>query len=135
MTGPTNVAAIVSVDSVSDLAVLRTETTSANFLTLSRQVPELGSMVYTVGHPGGIPWFLTQGTVGTIFRLSTNRVEGVMCNITIYYGSSGGPLVNNNGEVVGVIGAMINRNSGMALAYPTENIVTIYPSLNSAQTL
>ena len=128
--GPTNEASIVAVNSNLDLVVLHTVTPPREHLTISYELPEVGSTVFSMGHPAGLPWMLSNGMVGSIFRTSRNEPEGIMCALPIYLGFSGGPVINNNGEVVGVVGAMLHRGSGMALAYPIANVARIYSGLN-----
>ena len=66
------------------------------FLTISNRIPEIGEDVFAVGNPRGFGFTLSTGIV------SGHRDIYIQTNTDITYGSSGGPLFNVTGEVVGI---------------------------------
>ncbi len=103
-----NVGAVVEEISPSnDLAVLRTQQPVNGYLTLApSRSAAVGQEVFTMGFPakallGEEPKF----TDGTISALSGPGGEALFLQISVPVqpGSSGGPLLNNSGEVLGVI--------------------------------
>ena len=80
---------------------------TASFLRLSPQrVPSLGDIVFTVGYPtpdllGTDPKY-TNGTVSALSGLRSDA-SFLQISVPIQPGNSGGPLVNEDGEVVGVV--------------------------------
>jgi S1-C subfamily serine protease len=94
-----------------DIAILKIDTPTPDYLVMDSQ-PELavGDHVFTIGFPveellGQEPKF----TDGAISSLSGIKGEATFMQITVpvHPGNSGGPLLSENGKVVGVIAATI----------------------------
>lgn len=78
-------------------------------------VPEQGDKVYVIGHPSGMMWTLTEGIVSSNYRLiedDMGKEKVIQASAGIYFGNSGGPLINEKGEVVGVASKMIVPHIG-----------------------
>lgn len=69
--------------------------------------PRDGEVVYSLGHPAGQDWSLTQGIISWSYRVRPNQQRYTQTSAQTYFGNSGGPLINNRGEVVGVASAII----------------------------
>jgi S1-C subfamily serine protease len=90
---------VASEDEPADLALLCTIVFSTNSLTrlpLAESTPRVGSAVYAIGSPRGFANSLSSGIV------SSFRDTWLQTTAPISPGSSGGPLLNPDGEVVGV---------------------------------
>ena len=95
---------------------------------------KLGDTVFTVGSPVGIEYFgtVTNGIISGLNRLvevsvkNSNSGDWVMeviqTNAAVNPGNSGGPLLDANGDVVGVISMKLVENSieGMGFAIPID---------------
>lgn len=100
-------AAVVSTASSTDVAILKVDASNISYLSLaSSKNVRLGDEVFTIGYPlahmlGTDPKY----TDGVISAKSGLGGEAIAFQITvpIQPGNSGGPLVNTNGQVVGVI--------------------------------
>lgn len=127
-------AEMVGGDRDSDLAVLRISLDPARL----RPVPlsnsdslNVGQTVLAIGNPFENNWTLTSGIVSALNRriigLNNYSIGGVIQTDTaINPGNSGGPLLNLNGEVIGVNSQIESRtrsNSGVGFAVPS-NLVT-----------
>src|SRR5258708_10719686 len=88
----------VAGDSTSDLALIRIDADTSRFPTLpiAREPVKPGDRVLALGHPQETVWSFTQGVVGAI------QQGAIQHDASISHGSSGGPLLNARGEVVGV---------------------------------
>jgi S1-C subfamily serine protease len=92
-----------------DLALLRVSKRTPGYLSLASQpAPKLGDAVFTVGFP--VPNVLgaeSKFTEGTVSALSGpgNESTVLQVSVPVQPGNSGGPLVNYQGEVIGVITA------------------------------
>ncbi len=90
-----------------DVAILKIEDSTPSFLTLGNiKNVKQGEKVFTMGYPvAGLLGEQAKYSEGTISSLTGIGGEGSLLQITVPVqpGSSGGPLVNENGEVVGVI--------------------------------
>ncbi len=100
-------ATIVGVDQPNDLAVLRIENPSSNFLELAPERSlRVGQKVFTLGFP--VPDVLgtsVKYTEGVVSSLSGLRDAASILQITVPVqpGNSGGPLIDEQGRVVGVV--------------------------------
>ena len=114
-------AKVIGKDAQTDVAVVRLEKPPAN-LTAARlgdsEKLEVGEWVVAVGSPLGLEQTVTAGIVsgkgrpGRHVQMSGKRVRGyIQTDAKINPGNSGGPLVNLEGEVVG-INTLINVGPG-----------------------
>lgn len=112
-------AYVVDYNEAQDIALLRLDQPTEERQALKLCVPtddDVGKTVYAVGFPGlsdnsiidpTTTWGLSDITItrGSISRLTTTSGSGVrrvQTDTVIQHGNSGGPLVNENGSVVGV---------------------------------
>ncbi|NTV13000.1 MAG: trypsin-like serine protease [Desulfobulbaceae bacterium] len=111
-------AEAVRIDSISDLALLKVSTVQplpALAFAQARSAT-LGQDVFTVGFPNpdlqGVTAKLTKGSVSSLAGpLDDSRFYQI--SVQVQPGNSGGPLLDNNGNVVGVVSAQIK--DGLAL--------------------
>ncbi len=116
-------ATIVGVDASDDLAVIRvsglTNLTAATFASSSSL--QVGQTVVAVGAPLGLANTVTSGIVSNTARpvqtgdsssTATATFDAIQTDAAINPGNSGGPLVNLNGDVVGINAAIASANSG-----------------------
>ncbi|WP_456364455.1 S1C family serine protease [Priestia aryabhattai] len=87
----------------------------------------IGTPVYTIGNPYD---FLFSVSNGVISNLNRNVVfeDGdfdellIQTTINVNPGNSGGPLLNENGEVIGIVSSMLEDSYGMSFAVPAKLI-------------
>ena len=84
---------------------------------------KVGDKVYALGNPFGFSGTLTQGIISRI-DYSKNRIQ---TDAAINPGSSGGPLLNKKGEIIGINQAIYNpdnniSNIGIGFAIPINSI-------------
>jgi len=109
-------AKVIGTDPPSDLAVIKIKQDNLPFLSLgdSDQL-EVGDWVLAVGNPFGLSHTLTAGIVSAKGRsgIGLNDYENfIQTDAAINPGNSGGPLVNLDGEVVGINTAIFSRSGG-----------------------
>jgi S1-C subfamily serine protease len=103
------VASVVADSPSSDLAVLRVETRSASFLSIApERSVQVGEHVFTMGFPapgilGTEPKF-SEGSIAALSGLGGDAMN-LQISIPTQPGNSGGPVVNDRGEVVGIVHA------------------------------
>ncbi|MBE7711011.1 MAG: trypsin-like serine protease [Cyanobacteria bacterium SIG31] len=84
---------------------------------------EVGQKVLAIGNPFGFNGTLTQGIISRI-DYAKNRIQ---TDAAINPGSSGGPLLNKNGEIIGINQAIYNpdnniSNIGIGFAIPINSV-------------
>ena len=103
-------------DPQSDVAVIEIEATGLSALPLANSSRlEVGEWVIAVGNPFGLSHTVTVGIVSATGRtgLGINDYEDfIQTDAAINPGNSGGPLVNLEGEVVGMNTAIFSRSGG-----------------------
>lgn len=102
------VTEILASDPDADLAVFRVDVGDETLLPLGiAEDAEVGDRVRILSHPDGRCFFLTTGAVARYMRVPPREGVGerTWMSVTADYakGSSGGPVVNNAGRVVGVV--------------------------------
>ena len=80
-----------------------------------------GDPVYTVGHPVGLRHSVTSGIISG-FREHAG-VRYIQTDAPINPGNSGGPLIDRNGEVVGVNTMILADTEGIGFAIPIEVVL------------
>ncbi len=94
-------ATIVSINRGHDLALLRVSgLREAKALLLAEQTPAVGQRVYALGNPHGLDSTFSQGIVSSVRWFEGVRV--VQTTAAISPGSSGGPLLDGQGQVIGI---------------------------------
>jgi V8-like Glu-specific endopeptidase len=71
---------------------------------------EVGADVYAVGHPSGLHWTFVKGYISQIHRQfswspdqeNRHKASVIQSQIPLYEGNSGGPLISENGKLIGV---------------------------------
>jgi S1-C subfamily serine protease len=99
---------------------------------------EVGDIVIAIGNPFGLDDTMTTGIVSGIGRLIPATAGGgtipntIQTDAPINPGNSGGPLLNTQGEIVGMNTALLtdtNTFSGIGFAIPSNTIAKIVPAL------
>ncbi len=97
---------VVGYDAEIDLAVLQVNEKDLpnDFLEFADKRPLIGDDVYALGHGMSQIWSLTKGILSYDYRRNpgTSFVHYIQTDAVINSGNSGGPLLNEDGEVIGV---------------------------------
>src|SRR5215203_2940791 len=128
-------AEVVGADPGTDVALLEVDAPKSAFhpLTLGRSAEmEVGDPVVAIGNPFGLDRTVTSGIVSALQRqieapngFSISHV--IQTDAAINPGNSGGPLINANGEVIGInaqiaTGGGGNGNVGIGFAIPIDTV-------------
>jgi serine protease Do len=81
-----------------------------------------GEEVVAIGHPYGLSYTATAGVVSKADRLQ-NGIPYIQIDAAINPGNSGGPLINMNGEVVGVNSFIYREAEGLGFALPVQPLI------------
>jgi serine protease Do len=111
-------AKLVGADPKTDLAVIKIEAgeplTHVNFGDSDRM--DVGDWVVAIGHPRGLDQTVTQGIISAKHRRGitdpNSYQDFLQTDAAINPGNSGGPLINLNGEVIGVNSVIVSQSGG-----------------------
>lgn len=128
-------ARILGRDRLTDTALLRMEgNVPSTPLPLGRSSDlAVGEMVVAVGNPLGLSHTVTQGLVSATERMVPGEnapfVDFIQTDSAINPGSSGGPLLNLYGEVVGINTAIVSDAQLIGFAVPIDTVKRVLPLL------
>jgi len=135
--GVSHDAKVVGTDNETDLAVIKIETNRP--LTVAKlgnsDGMEVGDWVLAFGSPFGLQKTVTAGIVSATGRDIVPQRQFqkfIQTDAAINPGNSGGPLVNLNGEVIGINTAILtdtNAYAGVGFALPSNTVVQVYNQL------
>jgi len=114
-----SIAKVVYDDSYYDLAFISFDLpTLSNPLFLTKENIKDGDTTIAIGHPYGLNYTATEGIISKASRLQ-NNLQYIQIDAAINPGNSGGPLLNIDGEVIGVNTFIIQNanNLGFSLSY------------------
>ena len=136
-------AEVIGTDIFSDIAVLKiVENVSQSLKPLiigNSSELEVGEQVIAIGNPFGLAGTMTTGIISNTERLlpigelGFSIPDAIQTDALINPGNSGGPLLNMNGQVIGMNTATFVAGtsgfSGIGLAIPSNAITRIVPVL------
>ncbi len=130
--GPFTVSGIVAIDRQHDLVLLKTSRESSSFLTLSTASPALGDEVSVYGAPLGLQGTLSRGIISAE---PTAQEQLLQISAPISPGSSGSPLLNAAGEVIGVVTSSRMEGQNLNFAVPAVYVSSLVRSVGSMRPL
>ncbi len=127
---------VLGVDPITDVAVVKIDATDLPTVTLG-QAENLtpGEWAIAIGNPLGLDNTVTVGIISAVDRSSSQvgvpdkRVRFIQTDAAINPGNSGGPLLNAQGEVVGINTAIRADAQGLGFAIPIETAQRIADQL------
>ena len=128
-------ARIIGVARQLDLAVIKIEAHKLSALPIRKALlPRQGELVFAFGSPEGLRNSVTMGVVSAVARQPDpdSPLVYVQTDTPINPGNSGGPLVDADGELVGINTFILSRsggNQGLGFAIPAGVVAFAYPQL------
>jgi hypothetical protein len=119
---------IIGIDNAHDLALLSIKGVKAPKLTIgdSKQMA-VGDEVYAVGNPLGLEGTFSQGVIGGIRQIGDDSLLQITAPISP--GSSGGPVFNATGQVIGIAVATFKGGQNLNLAIPSTYLTALLGNL------
>jgi serine protease Do len=134
-------ARVIGTDKATDLAVIKIDSGSALPIVKMGNSDEsqVGDWVEAIGSPFALAQTVTAGIISAKNRTIDQGAPGqfqhfIQTDAAINPGNSGGPLLNMNGEVIGVNTAIYTQSAGyqgIGFAMPSNTVVSIYNDLIS----
>jgi S1-C subfamily serine protease len=120
------VLGFVDYDETKDIALIRVESKTRPMATLARARPLVGARAYVIGAPKGYEFSISDGLISQIQKLDGFDQYQVSCPFSP--GNSGGPILNNRGEVVGIAAWTRNGAQNVNFATPAIEALKLNPS-------
>jgi serine protease Do len=131
-------AKLVGADPKTDLAVIKISSSSPlpHVTFGDSDKMEVGDWVVAIGHPRGLDQTVTQGIISAKHRTGitdpSSYQDFIQTDAAINPGNSGGPLLNLNGEVIGINAAIVSQSGGfegIGFAIPSNMALYVAKSL------
>jgi len=120
-----------------DLAVLKIDATHLPPLPIGNyDAVRKGDIVFALGSPGGLRGSVSMGVVSAVARQldADSPLVYIQTDAPINPGNSGGPLVNVDGELVGINTFILSRSGvsqGLGFAIPSSVVASAYSQLRT----
>jgi hypothetical protein len=128
--GTVSVVGIVAADLANDLAVIRVASSGVP-LTVNAEVPKRGAKVYAFGSPRLLEATMSDGIISAVRDIE--GVERYQMTAAVSPGSSGGPLTNACGEVIGVAYMKVRDAESLNFAIPSRFVVDVLKNVGPPQ--
>jgi Trypsin-like peptidase domain/Surface-adhesin protein E len=109
-----------------DLAILSSVGPRAPYLMLASVPPAVGEQVIVIGAPEGLTNTVSNGIVSARRKIGSRQLLQISAPISP--GSSGGPVLNARGEVVGVSESILREGQNLNFAVPVSDVLALAAS-------
>jgi S1-C subfamily serine protease len=124
---------IVGVDPSADIALLKGPEFSESLELADSDEVSIGEKVIAIGNPLGLSFTVTEGIVSATERLGPNGMNAyIQTDVTLNPGNSGGPLINKEGEVIGVNNFKLGGAEGLGFALESDVVMEVVNEINVA---
>ena len=128
-----NILGVTAVDTTRDLAILKVSSVlDAEAIPMGdSDTVQVGSPVYAVGNPRGLEGTFSQGIISSIRKIGTDKILQITAPISP--GSSGGPVLNEKGHVIGVSVATYRSGQNLNFAIPSNYLEKLIKQISIVQ--
>lgn len=124
--GSAHPASFVGQDAFYDVALLKV---SGSFTALplgNSDELQVGKKVIAIGNPYGLAFSVTEGIVSALKRTGPNgKAEYVQTDVSLNPGNSGGPLIDTQGEVIGINNFKVSSAESLGFALESNSLKRI----------
>lgn len=129
-------AKVVGSDKQTDVALLKIDAKGMATLPIgdSDKIKK-GQWVLAIGSPFGLDSTVTAGIISAINRDTGDYLPFIQTDVAVNPGNSGGPLINMQGEVIGINSQIISRSGGfmgISLAIPIDDVMRVVDQLRTS---
>lgn len=128
--GPFDSVRILYRDDSRDLALIKVETSAARPLFIAKDIAlKPGERVLAIGNPFGLEKAVTEGLIGGV-RNTKQGMELIQSSVHVYPGSSGGPLLDFSGQVIGITTSSIEGAENLSFSVGATTISEFLKAYN-----
>ena len=118
------ISGVAALDGLHDLVILAVDGLSVDGAPLSqRATVDVGETVFAIGNPRGLEGTFSQGIVSSLRTLDDFTLLQITAPISP--GSSGGPIVDEKGEIIGVAVATYRSGQNLNFAVPSRYVAEL----------
>lgn len=138
--GESYVARVIGADPANDIAVLKIDAPPTSLFPVGlgdSSSLKVGQKAFAIGNPFGLERTMTVGIISSLNRSLRSKSGSMMKGIVqidaaLNQGNSGGPLLDNGGQLIGMntaIASSVGENTGVGFAVPANTIRRVVPEL------
>lgn len=128
-------ARVIGIDKRTDVAVVKIEGSKLPWLPIGDSDKiKVGQWVVAIGSPFGLDNSVSAGIISSKARDTGDFLPLIQTDVAVNPGNSGGPLINMNGEVVGINSQIYSRSGGfmgISFAVPIDEAMKVVDQLKS----
>jgi len=129
-----NIEGYTAIDAQRDLIILKVPTFGPEIILLGNSdLVEVGENVYVVGNPRGLEGTFSDGIVSSIRLLDGDKL--IQITAPVSPGSSGGPVLNRRGEVIGISVLSVRDGQNLNFAIPSNHLKNLLAKAGVAKPL
>lgn len=129
------ISSVIGVDELNDLALLKVDSISGPPMQLgSVTKTEIGDDIYVVGNPYGVlEGTVSKGIISGIRDIGDRKI--LQIDAAISAGSSGGPVIDITGKVIGVAFASFKEGQNLNFAIPVRYVIELGKNKKPGQSI
>ena len=129
-----DIEGVTAVDAERDLVILKISVSGTQVISLGdSDTVQVGSPIYAVGNPRGLEGTFSQGIISSIRKVGTDKI--LQLTAPISPGSSGGPVLNDKGHVIGVSVATFRGGQNLNFAIPSNYLKKLMEQIGPVKPL
>lgn len=129
-----NIEGYTAIDEKRDLIILKVAAFGTQAISLGNSdFAQVGETVYAVGNPRGLEGTFSQGIISSIRPVGSDKL--IQITAPLSPGSSGGPVLNGRGEVIGVSVLTIRDGQNLNFAIPSNYLKNLIAKVGYAKSL
>jgi S1-C subfamily serine protease len=123
-------ARVIGWDKAMDLALIKAEITPEYVFSVAEGIlPDVGDTVLAIGSPVGLEKTVTRGIISALGRRFLQIGDVIQIDAAVNHGNSGGPVVDMDGRLVGIVFAGIDQYQGLNFAVPAKRLTAALPAM------
>lgn len=128
-------ARLIGLDKMTDVAVVKIAATDLPMVTIGdSEKVKVGEWVLAIGSPFGLENTVTAGIVSAKSRYTGEYLPFIQTDVAVNPGNSGGPLIDMNGEVIGINSQIYSRTGGfmgISFSIPIDEAIRVANQLKT----
>jgi S1-C subfamily serine protease len=126
---------IVAIDPKNDIVLLKVSNVISKFLHIANSTDNvfIGDAIYVIGNPHGLEGTFSEGIISGIRRIEKDSLYQITAPISP--GSSGGPVLDSQGNVIGIAFASITNGQSLNFAIPVSYVNNLLNKLSAPVSL
>jgi S1-C subfamily serine protease len=127
-------AEFIGYDGTFDLALLKIEGNYQSIELADSDYVQVGEKVIAIGNPLGLQFSVSQGIVSATQRTGSNGLNVyIQTDAALNPGNSGGPLINTDGEVIGINNFKVGESESLGFALESNSIEAVINEITQAE--